>query len=107
MVQLVMAPDFQKHGAGKQAVPCFLRDDADRETVIEVCARETVLHENIAPLQVALQTGEHSAEARAGEWPVVLAPPDLVFGGMFAHNELIGSGTGGVLAGVDHERSEV
>lgn len=58
VLQGIVIPDFQKHGARKQAVPRLLSDDPDRQAVFRIRAREAVLHENVAPLQVALQPGQ-------------------------------------------------
>src|SRR5208337_3391711 len=47
------------------------------------------------------------AEVLAGDRPVVLAPPDLLFGGLLAYYELVGGGARRVFAGVHHQRSKV
>ena len=50
---------------------------------------------------------EQRAELLGAEGPVVLAPPDVVFGGVLADDELVGRGARRVLAGVDHQRAQV
>ena len=105
--QRILTPNLQEHGARKQTVPRLLRDDADGEGVLRVGPGVAVLHENIAALQVALQARQQGAEILAGDGPVVLAPPDLLLGGLLAYHELVGRGARGVFAGVHHQRSEV
>ena len=103
----VFTAKLLQHGAGKQAVPRFLRDDAYRDAVLGIGARHHVLHENVAPLQVALQPRQQRAEILSIEGTVVLSPPDLLFGGLLAHYELIGRGARRVLAGAHHQRTQV
>jgi len=107
MHQGVLIANLQKHRPRKQAVPSLLRDDPHRQAVIRVRAREDVLHKNVAPLQITLQTGEQRAEIFPGEWPVVLAPPDLVVTVMLMHHELVGRCPRRVLTGRDHQRPQV
>src|SRR5664279_3194473 len=107
VLKCVFAVDLQEHGARKQAVPRLLRDDADGKAVLRVCAGKAVLHENVATLQVALQARQQGAEILAGEWPVVLSPPDLVFCGLLAHDEFVSRGTSSMFAGAHHQRSQV
>ncbi len=107
MSQCILTPNLQEHGARKQTVPRLLRDDADGQAVLRVGAREAVLHEDIAPLQVALQARQQRAEILAGDGPVVLAPPDFLLRGLLAHHEFVGRGARRVFAGVHHQRSQV
>ena len=104
LLELVLVADLQEHGAREQAVPGLLGDDADGQAVLGIGAGVAILHEDVAALQVALQARQQRAEVFAGEGPVVLAPPDAVFGGLLADHELVGRGARGVLAGVDQHR---
>ena len=105
--QRVFTAHLLQHGAGKQTVPRFLRDDADRQAVLGVGPRHAVLHEHVASLQVALQAGQQRAEILAGERPVVLPPPNLLLGRLLANHEFVGGGARRVFAGTHHQRSQV
>ena len=107
MLQHVVAVNLGKHRPRKQAVPCLLRDDADRQTVLLVGARVAVLHKDVAALQISLQPRQQRTEAFAGERPVVGAPPDFVFGRLLAYHELVGRRACRVLAGIDYQRTKV
>ena len=70
------------------------------QPVLGVGPAVDVLHEDVAALQVAAEPRVQRAEALRVEGPVVLAPPDVLLGRLLAHDELVGGGAGGVLAGV-------
>jgi hypothetical protein len=78
---------------------------ADGEAVVGVGPAPDVLDEDVPALEVAAQARVQAVEALRVEGPVVLAPPDRVLGRGLAHDELVGGGPGGVLAGVDDERA--
>ncbi len=105
--QCILTANLLEHGARKQAVPGFLRDDADGQAVLGIGTRDAVLHENVATLQVALQARQQRAEILAGEGTVVLAPPDLLLGGLLAHHEFVGRGARRVFAGAHHQWPKV
>ena len=46
---------FRNIVAREQTVPGLLRDDANGQAVLGICSRKAVLHENVSPLQIALQ----------------------------------------------------
>ncbi len=106
-LERILVPNLQKHGAREEAVPGFFRDNADGQAVLGVSARTTILHEYVPALQIALQASQQSAEVLAGEGAVVLPPPDLVLGGLFADHEFVGSGSRRVLAGAHQQGTEV
>jgi hypothetical protein len=58
-------------------------------------------------LQETGHAGEQRAELLAAERPVVLAPPDVVFGGGLADDEFVGRGARGMFAGGHHHRTEM
>ena len=95
---------LEEHGAGEEAVPGLLGDDADGEPVLGVGPAVDVLHEDVAALQVAAQPRVQAAEALGVEGPVVLAPPHGLLGRLLADHELVRGGAGGVLPGVHDER---
>src|SRR5579885_2024468 len=94
----VLAANFQKHGSGEQAVPCFLSNDANRQAMVRISAGVAVLYEDISALEVTLKASQQSAEALPSEGAVVLSPPDFVLGRLLMHNKLVGCSPGGVLA---------
>ena len=82
----------------------YFGDDADRQAVIGVRARVAVLHEQVAPLQITLQPAEQLAEFLRADRAVIFAPPDMILGVGFAHDEFILRGAGGMFAGIHHQR---
>jgi len=75
--------------AGEQAVPGQLGDHADGHTATGIGARVNVLDEHVPVHQIGVQPVQETAEFRRAERPIVLAPPDVVFGGRFAGDERV------------------
>jgi len=103
----VAAFGLEQHITHEEAVPGHLGNDADREAVLGVRPGEQILHEDVTALQIAGQTRQQGAELLRAEGPVVLPPPDLVLGGAFLDDELVGGGAAPVLAGIDNQRTEM
>ena len=97
---LLVGLQRNEHVPREEAVPGVLGDDPHRHPVVRVGADVAVLHEQVAPLQEALQAREQLVELVGRERPVVLAPPDVRLGGRLAHDELVVGRPRGVLAGV-------
>ena len=53
---------LEEHVPREERVPGLLGDDPDRQPVVGVGAAEAVLHEEVAPLEVALQPAEELVE---------------------------------------------
>ena len=101
------AANLHEHVAREEAVPGLFGDNPDGHAVIRVGRGIAILHEHIAALQESGHTGDQRAELFGAERAVVLAPPDIVLGGGFAHHELIGRGARRVLAGGHHHGTEM
>ena len=97
----------QEHVAGEQAVPGGLGNHAHLAAVVGVRADVAVLDEDVAALQVGEQAAVHEVEVVLLEVVVDLAPPDLVLAGGLADDEAVLRGASGVVAGSDHQRTEM
>ena len=82
---------------GEQVVPGIFRDDPNRDPVGGVGARETILHVNIAPLQVSQEASIQCVEAGGFERTIDRPPPDPILGRGFLHDELVIGRTARVL----------
>ena len=108
MLRQAFAVQFaDEHVAGKEGVPGPLGNDADGDAVALVGAGIAILDENI----FALEIGEEAVLKRfkLGHFhgPVDFAPPDFVFAGGFADEELVFGEAPGVLAGADDQRPQM
>jgi len=104
---LVLGLERDQQIAGEERVPGVLGDDPHRHPVFRVGAYIAVLDKEFLVLEEGLDPPVQGLEELRIVGPVVLAPPDLVLGGVLADDVLLLSGPGRPLAGVDHEGATV
>ena len=72
--------------------------------IFRVGADVAILHEEIVALRKPMHARVQFVEFVGTEGPIVLSPPDVVFGAGFAHDEFVVGRSAGVLAGVRDDR---
>ncbi|KIU01019.1 hypothetical protein QU38_02720, partial [Staphylococcus aureus] len=99
-----LGPD--QHRADEEIVPGQLVDHAHVDAVLGLRAAVQILHEQrVASRQLCEEIGLQRGEMLGGHALVDIAPPDIVFGGRVADDELVLGRTAGVLAGGGDQRA--
>src|ERR1039457_5849568 len=101
------AANLHEHVAREETVPGLFRDDPDGHAVVRVGGGVAILHEHVAALQETRDSREERAELLGAEGAVILSPPDVVFSGLLADDELVGRGARGMFAGGHDDRAEM
>ncbi len=96
-----------EHVTCEHRMPRVLGDDPYRHPVVRVCAAVAILHKDILPLQESLHAVEEVVELVGAKGAVVLSPPDLIVGRWLFDDELVVRRTGGVLAGIGDDGTEM
>src|SRR5262245_38532994 len=68
-----------KHVTGEEAMPGILVDDSDRNPVIRIGTRKTVLNIDVFYLDIVQDLFKYSIEAVLARLAVGLTPPDMFF----------------------------
>ncbi len=96
---------YQEHVPGKMAVPCILGDYPDGHTVRRVGAGITILDEDVPALEKSLKPIDEIVKFLRMVRPVVLTPPDVLFGGRFLDDKLVVGRTGRMFSGINDNRT--
>ncbi len=98
---------LNEHIPGEQAMPGIFCDHPHRQAVFRIGSAKAVLNKQVATLEKALQPAEQFIKFFTAVGPVILPPPDLVFGCGLTHDEFVIGRPGGMFSGVDDYRSKV
>ena len=103
MSSLLLVSGFNKHVAGKNAVPGEFVDDAYRQTMLQVCAHITVLNIEFTAFKVCHHALKQRIKTSGFIGGIDFTPPDVTFCGLIQDNKLVISRPASVLTRTHHQ----
>ena len=100
---LLLVSGFNKHVAGKNAVPGEFVDDSDGQAMLRVCTHITVLNIQFTAFKVCHHALKQRIKLSGFIRGIDFAPPDVAFCGLIQNDKLIFSRPASVLTRAHHQ----